>query len=155
MTSLGTNKGHAQRAVRLPLIQRGVPRVDEIAASLEPGPANILTLRLAAADPEAHDARGAHLDRGDADLSVTLGEVRIAGREQRALDRHGQQELAAFRQMLHVEVTAVLAWRQRPQSVRRRRARRWHRVDAVGRQRKPAALRQLRLAPRPGLDLLA
>src|SRR5437870_5379468 len=82
---------------------RGVPRVDEIAASLEPGPANILTLRLAAADPEAHDARGAHLDRGDADLSVTLGEVRIAGREQRALDRHGQQVLAAFRQMLHVE----------------------------------------------------
>src|SRR5215470_3598642 len=92
---------------------RGVSRIDEVAAALESRPANPVTLGLASANTESHDAGGRHLDRSDAHLTVALREVAVAGGKQRALDRDRKQQLAALGELLDVEVPAVFARRQR------------------------------------------
>src|SRR2546425_5927901 len=90
---------------------------DEVVAALEPRPADAPALSLAPVHAEAHRAGGAHLHGGDADLAVALGEVAVAGREQRALHRDREQQLRALTELLHVEVAPVLSGRQRAESV--------------------------------------
>jgi hypothetical protein len=77
----------------------GTPGIDEVVAALESRPANAAPLGLATLRAEAHHARRAHLDRGQADLAVALGEVRVAGREQRALHGDRQEKRGAFGQV--------------------------------------------------------
>ena len=102
---------------------------------------------------EAHHGGGAHLDRGDADLAVALGEMAVAGREQRALLEHRQKQLRPLGQLLHVEIAAVLARRQRAQPGEAAGPGR-HRAVGVGRQRHAAALDHPLLARGPGRELL-
>src|SRR6266496_1992403 len=92
-------------------------RVDEVVAPLESRPADLAALGLAPMHAEAHDTGHTHFHGGDAHLPVALGEVAVTRREERAIDGHGQQELRAFAELLHVEVAAVLTRRQRSKPV--------------------------------------
>jgi hypothetical protein len=85
-------------------------------------------------DAKAHGDGGAHLDGGDADLAVALGEVAIAHGEQRALYGDGEQQGRALRELLDVEVPAVLPRRNGPQPSLGHRALNGHGSRAVGRQ---------------------
>src|SRR5262249_29904082 len=112
----------------------GPARVGEIVAPLEARPADATPGRLAMVDPEADHARRRHLHRGHAHLAVALGEVAVAGREEGALDGHGQEELGPAGELLHVEVAAVLAGRQGAEAVGGGRARGRGGVGGSGRR---------------------
>ena len=58
------------------------------------------------------------LDRGSAHFAVTLCEVEVADREERALDVDRQIEPASRDQLADVEIASDLAGRNRPQPVR-------------------------------------
>ena len=102
---------------------------------------------------EAHHAAGGHLHRRHAHLPIALGEVGIAGREERPLHRHRQEELRASGQLLHVEVAAVLAGRQRAEAVVGGRPAGRDGVGGVGRQSEPPLRRHRGLPSGPGLEL--
>ncbi len=104
---------------------------------------------------ELHHRGGPHLDRGHAHLAVALGEVAVAHREQRALDRHRELERRPLGDLLDVHVAAVLARWDRAQAVGGRRALAGHRAGGVGRHHQAAAAQQCLLALGPRGHLLA
>ena len=128
--------------------------VREIVGAREPRPADVAPRGLAAMHGEAHRTGRGHLDRGDADFAIALGEVGVAGRKQGAFDVDRQEQFGAARELLDVEVAAVLARRQGAQAVAGGRAGGGYRADRVGRQGEPAAAGDVRLAFGPGRDLL-
>src|ERR1700719_957045 len=103
---------------------------------------------------EAHEDRPGHLDRGTAGLPVALREMRVADREEGAVDKDRQHEARALAQLLDVEIAAVLARRDRAQRLGGDWLRRRHRTVFLGRQHHPAAAEEVgftaldRLAPR-------
>ena len=94
----------------------------------------------------------AHFDRGAAGLAIALGEMRVADREQRAVDKHRQHQPRPFAQLLDVEIAAVLARRDRAQRLGRDRLAARHRALGFGRQRHAAARGEFGF---PALDGLA
>src|SRR5260370_12264690 len=66
-----------------------------------------------------HQDRAGHLDRRAAGLAIALREMRVADREQRAVDKDRQQEARAFAQLLDVEIATVFARRDRAQRLHR------------------------------------
>ena len=120
--------------------RRGMAQRGSVKSSVRAnrGQRMLLPRGLAPVHREAHRAGRGHLDRRDAHLAIALGEVGVARRKQRALDVDRQEELCAAGELLDVEVAAVLARRQRAQSLRRGRAAGWHRALGVRRQGKAA-----------------
>ena len=113
--------------------------------------------RLAGAaqrDPDAR--RRGDLDRRPARLAVALREVRVAERQQRALDVDGEVQAAPDGELADVEVAAVLARRDRPQALAparrpaaRRRARRAAAPPRPARPRAPSRGSAARATARP------
>ena len=103
---------------------------------------------------EAHHGGCAHFDRGDADLAVALGEMAVAGREQRTLVEDRQEQLGALGELLDVEIAAVLARRQGAQAVQPAGAAR-HRAVWDRRQHEAAGIERPLLALGPFLELRA
>ena len=103
---------------------------------------------------KAHDAGGSHLDRRDTHFSITLREVPITSREQCPIDTDWQKQFGTARELLDVEVAAVLPSRVRAQPIGRGGAHGGHSTVWIGRQDKPAAARSLGLASGPCSDLV-
>ena len=86
------------------------PDSDERVLRLDARPLELHVLQHVDGDP--HLLVGG-FERGEVDLAVALRGVRIAGPQQRALDKHGDVERRAFGEIANVEVAGVAARRHR------------------------------------------
>src|SRR5947209_18496267 len=114
--------------------------------------ADAAALSFALVHREAHDDRPSHLNRRTAGFAVALRKMRIADREQGAVDKNRQKEPGTLAQLFDVEIAAVLARWDRAQRLRGERLRRRHRTVFLGRQHHSAAAEEVCFA---ALDRLA
>jgi hypothetical protein len=69
-------------------------------------------------ESKAHHSRRPHLHGGEADLAISLDEMRITGREQGTLLENWKEQLRSTGQVLNIEVAAVLARRNGAKAVK-------------------------------------
>ena len=116
---MSSNSLRPSRATQIPVVAKyrrgGVNPAGGGVVPLEAQGPDAPLGRLALAQVEAGPQRGGHLDGRAAALAVALGEVGVAGREQRALRPHREQESRTGGDLPDVDIAAVLAGRDGPQ----------------------------------------